>query len=72
MSETSEFIETRDVKAPETLDELILELHKVFNYDRVNVDYVKHLLSLYKSRAKDWKKFAKFDDHRYVQWIPCN
>jgi cysteine dioxygenase len=52
---------------PKNLDELVKELHKVFSYDRVNVDYVKALLSSYKSTPKDWKKFAKFDQHRYTR-----
>ena len=55
---------------PKDLDELIQELHKVFANDRVNVEYVKALLSSYRSNPKDWKKFAKFDTHRYE--IKCN
>lgn len=49
------------------LNQLIQELHKVFEHDRVNVDYVKALLSAYKSHPKDWKKFANFDPHRYTR-----
>jgi len=52
---------------PKDLDELCKELHKVFSYDRVNVDYVKTLLNSYKSKPKDWKKYAKFDPHRYTR-----
>ena len=49
---------------PRNLEELVKELHKVFSFDRVNVDYVKALLSSYKSNPKEWKKYAKFDQHR--------
>ena len=52
------------VPAIKDLNDLIQELHKVFEHDRVNVEYVKALLSAYKSSPKDWKKFAKFDTHR--------
>jgi len=55
------------VPAIHTLDQLIAELHKVFDSDRVNVDYVKALLSSYTSKPKDWRKFAKFDTHRYTR-----
>lgn len=51
----------KNVKIAETLDDLIGELHNVFNSDRVNIEYVNHLLLSYKSNPKEWKKFAKFD-----------
>lgn len=50
-----------------TLTELIAELHKVFAEDRVNIEYVNHLLMSYKSNAADWRKFAKFDRYRYTR-----
>jgi hypothetical protein len=53
-----------DLRKPESLDELIQELHKAFSSDRVNIEQVKALLSSYRSNPKDWKKFAKFDTHR--------
>ncbi|XP_050396967.1 cysteine dioxygenase type 1 [Patella vulgata] len=55
------------VVRPKSLEELIQELHKVFDSDKVNVDYVKRLMTLYISNRKDWKKYAKFDPHRYTR-----
>lgn len=51
----------KNVKSPATLDELIAELHEVFKSDRVNIEYVNHLMLSYQSNPSDWKKFAKFD-----------
>lgn len=51
----------KNVKIAETLNDLIGELHNVFNSDRVNIEYVNHLLLSYKSNPREWKKFAKFD-----------
>lgn len=51
----------KNVKIAETLDDLITELHTVFDSDRVNIEYVNHLLLSYTSNPKEWKKFAKFD-----------
>ena len=47
-----------------SIEELIQELHKIFDSDRVNIDQVKAVLCAYKSKPKDWKKYAKFDTHR--------
>jgi hypothetical protein len=49
-----------------SLDQLITELYKAFESDVVDVDYVKMLLSAYKSNPKDWKKYSFFDTHRFV------
>lgn len=51
----------KNAKSVGNLDELIAELHEVFSSDRVNIEYVNHLLLSYKSNPVDWKKFAKFD-----------
>lgn len=50
-----------------TLTELIAELHRVFAEDRVNIEYVNHLMMSYKSNAAEWRKFAKFDRYRYTR-----
>ncbi|XP_063605481.1 cysteine dioxygenase type 1-like [Penaeus indicus] len=50
-----------------TLDDLIQELHKVFDSDEVNVEYVYNLLASYKSNPVEWKKFAKFDRYKYTR-----
>lgn len=57
----------KNVKIAETLDDLITELHNVFNSDRVNIEYVNHLLLSYKSNPKEWKRFAKFDRFKWVR-----
>ncbi|ELU07302.1 hypothetical protein CAPTEDRAFT_108042 [Capitella teleta] len=57
----------KTVPAIPNLDVLIEELHKAFATDKVNVDFVKALLAAYKSNPRDWKKFAKFDTHRYTR-----
>lgn len=54
----------KNVQGVSTLNELITELHAVFSSDRVNIEYVNHLLLSYKSNPIDWKKFAKFDRFR--------
>lgn len=51
----------KNAKTVANLNELIAELHEVFTADRVNIEYVNHLLLSYKSNPADWKKFAKFD-----------
>ncbi|XP_042871560.1 cysteine dioxygenase type 1-like [Penaeus japonicus] len=50
-----------------TLDNLIQELHRVFDSDEVNVEYVHNLLASYKSNPIEWKKFAKFDRYKYTR-----
>jgi len=62
-----EYVDEKLMVPPKNLDELIAELRKIFEYDRVNVEYVKALLSAYRSNPKDWKKYAKFDPHRYTR-----
>ena len=52
------------VVPPKDLDELIAELRAIFDHDRVNIEYVQALLESYKSNPKDWRRFAKFDQHR--------
>uniref|UniRef100_A0A1B6CZS5 Cysteine dioxygenase n=1 Tax=Clastoptera arizonana TaxID=38151 RepID=A0A1B6CZS5_9HEMI len=50
-----------------SLSDLITELHRVFESDHVNVDYVYNLMTNYKSNPADWRKFAKFDRYRYTR-----
>ncbi len=56
-----EAAEVPDIK---TLDDLISELHKIFEHDHVDVRYVKAVLDAYKSNPREWRKYAKFDVHR--------
>ncbi|XP_013788282.1 cysteine dioxygenase type 1-like [Limulus polyphemus] len=50
-----------------TLDELIQELHRIFESNSVNVEYVRDVMVAYKSNPKEWKQYAKFDRHRYTR-----
>lgn len=50
--------------ACESLQDLITQLHRIFDSNYVNIEYVHHLMLSYKSNPKDWKKFAKFDRYR--------
>lgn len=56
--------EEKVVPAPKTMQDVIDELHRVFDGDSVDVDYVKELLESYSSRSKDWKKYVNFDAYR--------
>lgn len=67
MSTTEQYTDEKLVVPPRSLDELITELREVFDSDRVNVEYVQALLESYKSNPKDWRKYAKFDPHRYTR-----
>jgi cysteine dioxygenase len=64
-SEMDAYHNTDTIIPPKNLDELIQELHKVFASDKVNIDYVKTLMTLYKSNPNEWEQFANFDPHRY-------
>ncbi|KAI4468710.1 cysteine dioxygenase [Holotrichia oblita] len=50
-----------------TLEELIQKLREVFQSENVNVDYVRALMSSYKSKPSEWRKYAKFDRYRYTR-----
>ncbi|XP_076308914.1 cysteine dioxygenase type 1-like [Tachypleus tridentatus] len=66
---TTSRLSYEDSKVPRicTLDDLIQELHGIFSSSSVNVDYVHDVMAAYKSNPKEWKKFAKFDRHRYTR-----
>ncbi|XP_067653481.1 cysteine dioxygenase type 1-like [Haliotis asinina] len=52
---------------PENFEDLISRLRDIFQSDKVNIDYVKSLMSAYKSDRNEWKKYAKFDRNRYTR-----
>lgn len=60
------FTDTKFLVPPKSLKELVRRLHKIFAHDDINIDYVRSLMESYKSNPRDWKRFAKFDTHRYV------
>lgn len=51
------------------LDELVQELHRVFQESDVNVDYVEMVMRAYKSNPRDWAKYAKFDRFKWVAYL---
>jgi len=57
----------KGAKVANTLTELIAELHRVFESDHVNIEYVNHLLLSYNSNPSEWNKFAKFDRYKYTR-----
>ena len=63
-TEKEEFSDTTNIVPPASLEDLINELHKIFANDDVNVEYVQKLMASYASKPREWKKFAKFDQHK--------
>lgn len=57
-------MEQTEVMKPETLDELIKVLHKIFESDNINVEEVQNIMEAYDSNPQEWMKFAKFDQFR--------
>lgn len=55
------------VREPANLDELRHELHKVFCEEPINIDYVRKLMTTYRSNSKDWKQFANFENDGYTR-----
>jgi cysteine dioxygenase len=55
------------VPVPKDLKELCAILHEVFSHDYVNVEYVSKLIENYRSNAKDWRQYAKYDPHKYTR-----
>lgn len=55
------------VPQPKNMSELCAALHNVFDDKLVNVDYVNKLMDNYKSNAKDWRKYSKYDPHKYTR-----
>lgn len=50
-----------------SLKELIDALHDAFKTDHVDIDHVQDLMESYTSNPLEWKKYAKFDRHRYTR-----
>lgn len=53
-----------NVPVAKDLKELVTILNQIFAGDSVNVEYVIRLLENYKSNAKDWRQYAKYDPHK--------
>uniref|UniRef100_A0AAY4DQD3 Cysteine dioxygenase n=1 Tax=Denticeps clupeoides TaxID=299321 RepID=A0AAY4DQD3_9TELE len=56
-----------EVTKPQTLDELIQILHKIFEGDEINVEEVQNIMESYESNPQEWVKYAKFDQYRYTR-----
>lgn len=57
-------MEQTEVVKPETLDDLIKILHKIFESDHINVEEVQNIMESYESKPHEWMKYAKFDKYR--------
>ncbi|XP_011190606.1 cysteine dioxygenase type 1 [Zeugodacus cucurbitae] len=51
----------------DSLNDLITALHKEFDTNFVNIEMVNHIMLTYKSNAREWKRFAKFDRFKYTR-----
>uniref|UniRef100_A0AAR2LU72 Cysteine dioxygenase n=1 Tax=Pygocentrus nattereri TaxID=42514 RepID=A0AAR2LU72_PYGNA len=60
-------MEQTEVVKPETLDDLIKVLHKIFESDTINIEEVQNIVEAYESKPQEWMKFAKFDQYRYTR-----
>ncbi|XP_051894307.1 cysteine dioxygenase type 1-like isoform X2 [Pristis pectinata] len=56
-----------EFQVPQTLEDLIKQLHEIFSSDKINVEEVQTLMESYTSNPADWRKFAKFDKYRYTR-----
>ena len=57
-------LDFNNIPVPKDLKELLSMLNDIFTRDTVNVEYVKELMSKYKSNPKDWRQYAKYDPHK--------
>jgi len=62
-------LDHNNVPVPQDLTELARILRVIFNKDVVDVDYVNQLLKNYKSNPRDWRKYAKYDPHKYTRTL---
>ncbi|BFZ26097.1 hypothetical protein BsWGS_29136 [Bradybaena similaris] len=63
----AKFSDPSSISPPESLRELVARLHEIFEHDDISVEYVQALMASYKSNRREWKRFAKFDPHRYTR-----
>lgn len=63
----NQFSDPSTIVPPSSLTELIQRLHQIFAHDAISVEYVQRLMASYESKPQEWKKFAKFDPHRYTR-----
>jgi cysteine dioxygenase len=63
----TKFADHDSVTPPASLKDLVAQLHDIFESDHISVEYVQTLMASYQSQHKEWKRFAKFDPHRYTR-----
>lgn len=51
----------------EDMQDLVGGLHRIFGDGEINTEEVMDLMSSYKSNPLDWRKYAKFDTHKYTR-----
>ncbi|XP_058793690.1 cysteine dioxygenase type 1 [Phymastichus coffea] len=47
--------------------ELVEKLREAFATNDVDIDHVQDLMASYRSNPQEWRKYAKFDRHRYTR-----
>ena len=57
-----------ELPTPDCLENMIEGLQILFENDEVNIEEVKKYMAEYKSNPADWRKYAKFDAHRYFTY----
>ncbi|XP_062924742.1 cysteine dioxygenase type 1-like [Mobula hypostoma] len=60
-------MERTEMQKPQSLSDVIQDLHRIFSDDKVDVDEVRTLLESYQSNPQEWWKYAKFDQCRYTR-----
>ncbi|KAK3735557.1 hypothetical protein RRG08_054130 [Elysia crispata] len=63
----AQYSDPSTIVPPKSLPELIERLHDIFANEDISIEYVQKLMASYKSNPREWKKFAKFDKHRYTR-----
>lgn len=63
-SSSDELWDLKNLRPPVDFEDLVRQLHIVFENDKIDVDYVKALMASYESKASEWQQYAKFDDFR--------
>lgn len=57
-------MEQTELVKPESLEDLIKVLHKIFESDSINVEEVQNIMESYESKPQEWMAYAKFDQYR--------
>ncbi|XP_061874526.1 cysteine dioxygenase type 1 isoform X2 [Colius striatus] len=55
-----------EVWKPQSLEELVRILHRIFAEDKVSVEEVQELMESYESNPEEWLQYAKFDQYSSI------